>query len=109
EGKLKGVVFGGLGPSGNAATRLQILAVKGGPYAAGVLPEVQELFDRQARELDRRKREDLLHQIQKMLHDRTLFAPIWENGSSPRVEEPGLALIPFYPSSAPYEELPLKP
>ena len=113
EGKLKGVVFGGLGPSGNAATRLQILAVKGGPYAAGVLPEVQELFDRQARELDRRKREDLLHQIQKMLHDRTVFAPIWENGFirgvGPRVEEPGLALIPFYPYSAPYEELRLKP
>jgi len=113
EGKLKGVVFGGLGPAGNAATRLQILAVKGGPYAAGVMPEVQDLFDRQARELDRRKREDMLHQIQKVLHDRTVFAPIWENGFirgvGPRVEEPALALIPFYPYSAPYEDLRLKP
>ena len=92
--------------------RRQILAANG-PYAAGVLSEVQELFDRQARELDRRTREDLLHQIQKMLHDRTIFAPIWENGFirgvGPRVEEPGLALIPFYPYSAPYEELRLKP
>jgi peptide/nickel transport system substrate-binding protein len=113
EGKLKGVVFGGLGPAGNAATRLQILAVKGGPYAAGVMPEVQGLFERQARELDRRKREELLHQIQKVLHDRTVFAPIWENGFirgvGPRVEEPGLALIPFYPYAAPYEDLRLKP
>ena len=113
EGKLKGVLFGGLGPAGNAATRLQILAVKGGPYAAGVMPEVQDLFERQARELDRRKREDLLHQIQKLLHDRTVFAPIWENGFirgvGQRVEEPALALIPFYPYAAPYEDLRLKP
>jgi peptide/nickel transport system substrate-binding protein len=87
--------------------------VKGGPYAAGVMPEVQDLFDHQARELDRRKREDVLHQIQKLLHDRTVFAPIWENGFirgvGPRVEEPALALIPFYPYSAPYEDLRLKP
>jgi peptide/nickel transport system substrate-binding protein len=113
EGKLKGVVFGGLGPSGNAATRLQMLAVKGAPYAAGVVPEVQDLFERQARELDRRKREELLHQIQRILHDRTIFAPIWENGFirgvGPRVEEPALALIPFHPYSAPYEDVRLKP
>ena len=61
EGRLKGVVFGGLGPSGNAASRIQIVAVKGGAFAAGVVPEVQDLFERQARELDRRKREELLH------------------------------------------------
>ena len=113
EGKLKGVVFGGLGPAGNAATRLQILAVKGGPFTAGVLPEVQDLFERQARELDRRKREELLHQMQRLLHDRTVFAPIWENGFirgvGPRVDEPGLALIPYYPYSAPYEDVRLKP
>ncbi len=112
-GKLKGVVFGGLGPAGNAATRLQILAVKGGPYAAGVLPEVQDLFERQARELDRKKREALLHQIQRLLYERAVFAPVWENGFirgvGPRVEEAALALIPSYPYSAPYEEVRLKP
>jgi peptide/nickel transport system substrate-binding protein len=113
EGKLKGVVFGGVGPAGNAATRLQILAVKGGPFTAGVLPEVQDLFERQASELDRRKREELLHQMQRLLHDRTVFAPIWENGFirgvGARVDEPGLALIPYYPYSAPYEDVRLKP
>jgi peptide/nickel transport system substrate-binding protein len=112
DGKLKGVVFGGLGPGGNAATRLQILAVKGGPYAAGVLPEVQDLFERQARELDRRKREELLHQIQRLLYERAVFAPIWENGFirgvGPRVEEAALTLIPSYPYSAPYEDLRLR-
>jgi peptide/nickel transport system substrate-binding protein len=113
EGKLKGVVFGGLGPSGNAATRLQLLAVKGGAYAAGVVPEVQDLFERQSRELDKRKREELLHQIQRLLYDRSIFAPIWENGFirgvGPRVAEPALALIPFHPYSAPYEDVRLKP
>src|SRR6185503_15723442 len=100
EGKLKGVVFGGLGPAGNAASRLQILAVKGAPYAAGTLPEVQDLFERQARELDRKKREELLHQIQRLLSERAVYAPIWENGFirgvGPRVDEPALALIPYF-------------
>jgi peptide/nickel transport system substrate-binding protein len=113
QGKLKGLVFGGLGPAGNAATRLAILAVKGGPYAAGVLPEVQDLFERQAREPDRKKREQLLHQIQRTLHEKKIFAPIWENGFirgvGPRVEEPALALIPAFPYSAPYEDVRLKP
>ena len=113
QGKLKGLVFGGLGPAGNAATRLAILAVKGGPYAAGVLPEVQDLFERQARERDRKKREELLHQIQRILHEKKTFAPIWENGFirgvGPRVEEPALALIPAFPYSAPYEDVRLKP
>ncbi|HKZ06251.1 MAG TPA: ABC transporter substrate-binding protein, partial [Methylomirabilota bacterium] len=113
EGKLKGVVFGGLGPAGNAASRISILAVNGAPYAAGVLPEVQDLFHRQARERDPRRREELLHQIQRLLHERAIFAPIWENGFirgvGPRVEEPALSLIPYFPYSAPYEELRLKP
>jgi len=113
ESRLKGVVFGGLGPSGNAASRIQIVAVKGGAFAAGIVPEVQDLFERQARELDRRKREELLHQIQRVLHDKSVFAPIWENGFirgvGPRVAEPALALIPFHPYSAPYEDVRLKP
>ena len=113
QGKLKGLVFGGLGPAGNAATRLAIVAVKGGPYAAGVLPEVQDLYDRQARERDHKKREELLHQIQRILFEKKIFAPIWENGFirgvGPRAEEPALALIPSYPYSAPYEDVRLKP
>ena len=112
EKKLKGLVFGGLGAAGNAATRLQSLATRGGLYAAGVIPEVEDLFERQAREPDRRKREEMLHQIQRILHDRIVFAPIWENafirGVGPRVEEPALALIPYFPYSAPYEDVRLK-
>ena len=112
QGKLKGLVFGGLGPAGNAATRLAILAVKGGPYAAGVLPEVQDLFERQAREPDRKKREQMLRQIQQLIYDRVRFAAIydfiWPSGIGPRVEEPALMLIDPYPWSAPLEEVRLR-
>jgi peptide/nickel transport system substrate-binding protein len=110
--KLKGVVLGAQGAGGNAATRIEGLAVKGGMYNIGVIPEVEDLFSRQARELDRKKREELLHQIQKLLHDRVIYAPIWENGFirgvGPRVEEAALQLIPAFPYSAPSEELRLK-
>jgi len=112
EKKFKGLIFAGVGAAGNAATRIQNLATKGGLYAYGVVPEVEDLFERQGRELDRRKREELLHQIQRILHDRVVFAPIWDNafvrGVGPRVEEPALSLIPAYPYSAPYEEVRLK-
>ena len=112
EKKLHGVVLGAQGAGGNAATRIEGMATKNGIYASGVLPEVEDLFQRQARELDRKKREELLHQIQKILHDRMVYAPIWENGFirgvGPRVEEPGLALIPAFPYTAPFEEVRLK-
>ena len=76
------------------------------------MPEVEDLFQRQARELDRKKREELLHQIQRILHERVVFAPIWENAFirayGPRVEESALTLVPSYPYTAPYEELRLK-
>jgi peptide/nickel transport system substrate-binding protein len=112
EKKLRGVILGGTGAGGNAATRIELLATRGGRYAYGVVPEVEDLFQRQATELDRKKREELLHQIQRILHDRVVFAPIWENGFirgvGPKVDEPALTLIPSYPYSAPYEDVRLK-
>ena len=112
EKKLRGVVLGVQGAGGNAATRIEGVATRGGRYAYGVLPEVEDLFQRQAREVDRKKREELLHQIQKILHERVVFAPIWENGFirgvGPRVEEAALTLIPAFPYSAPCEDLRLK-
>ena len=112
EKKLRGIVLAPQGTGGNAATRVEPLATKNGIYAYGVLPEVEDLFQRQARELDRKKREELLHQIQRILSDRVVFAPIWENGFirgiGPRVEEAALSLIPAFPYSAPLEELRLK-
>jgi peptide/nickel transport system substrate-binding protein len=112
EKKLRGVLFGGLGPAGNAATRLEALVTKTGMYAHGVIPEVEDLFQRQAVELDRKKREEMVHQMQRILSERVVFAPLWENalirGVGPRVEEGGLTLIPAFPYSAPLEELKVK-
>jgi peptide/nickel transport system substrate-binding protein len=112
ERKLKGLVVGITGASGNAATRLEAYVSKGGIYAYGSLPEVEDLFQRQAREMDRKKREGLLHQIQKILHDRAMHAPIYELafiwGVGPRVEEPGADLIKGFAYSGPYEDVRLK-
>jgi peptide/nickel transport system substrate-binding protein len=109
---LKGIVLGAQGAGGNAATRIEGLATRNGTYAYGVLPEVEDLFQRQARELDKKKREEMLHQAQKILHDKVVFAPVWENGFirgvSAKVDEPALTLIPAFPYAAPLEELRLK-
>ena len=110
--KLKGVFVGATGSAGNASTRIESIATSRGTVAYGVLPDVEGLFQKQINEMDRKKREDMLHQIQRILHDRVVFAPIWEDGfiraSGPRVEESGLLLIPSFPYSAPLEDVRLK-
>ena len=112
ERKLKGVVVAISGTAGNAATRLEPYVTRSGIYAYGVLPEVEDLFQRQARELDRTKREALLHQIQRILHERVMHAPLYELGPlagvGPRVAEAGVGLIQGFPYSAPFEDIKLK-
>src|SRR5213593_2323693 len=112
EKRLKGVVMGLNGSGGNAATRLEAYVTTTGIYAYGVLPEVEDLFQRQVREIDRAKREALLHQIQRVLHERVIHVPIYElspmAGISARVEQAGVGLIPGHPYSAPYEDLQLR-
>ena len=112
EKKLHGLVVGITGAAGNAATRLEAYVTRGGIYTYGVIPEVEDLFQRQARELDRKKREALLNQIQKILHEQATHAPIYELaflwGVGPRVEEPGVDLIKGFAYSGPYEDLRLK-
>jgi peptide/nickel transport system substrate-binding protein len=54
----------------------------------------------------------LLHDLQRLVQERVLFAPIYEiaglNGVGPRVAESGLGLIPTYNWSGPYEDVQLK-
>ena len=113
EHKLKGVIMGLGAPAGNAATRIEVYVTKNGIYASGVVPEIEDLYQRQARELDRKKREALLHQIQQIMHDRVLHVPIYELaflwGVGPRVEEACVDWIKGFSYSAPYEDLKLKP
>jgi peptide/nickel transport system substrate-binding protein len=112
EKAFKHIVQGSSGAFGNAATRLEAFVVKGGTYAYGSDPELDALFQQQAGEIDRKKREAILHRMQQLVHERALFAPIWQlanhNGVGPRVAESGLGLIRGYPFPAPYEDLALK-
>ena len=112
EKKLKGLLIGATGAAGNAAARLEPFFTRSGIYAYGSLPEIDELFQRQAREQDRKAREALLHQIQRIVADQTLAAPIFQQafiwGVGPRVAEAGAGLIEGYPYAAPCEDLKLK-
>jgi peptide/nickel transport system substrate-binding protein len=112
ERKLKNVIIGITGAGGNAATRLEAYVSRNGIYTSGVMPDVEDLFQRQARETDVKKREALIHQIQQILRDRLTHIPIYELafiwGVGPRVEEPGVNLIRSYAYSAPLEDLRLK-
>ena len=110
--KLKGVCVCINAVYGNAASRLAQTVPADGAFAYGTYPDIDALYAKQATELDRRKRADLLRQIQTMLAERVRFAPIydyiWPSGIGPRVEEPALMLIDPYPWSAPLEDVRLK-
>jgi ABC-type transport system substrate-binding protein len=112
EKKLHGVILVITAAFGNAATRLEPYVTKNGIYAYGSLPEVDDLYVRQGRELDPKKREALLGQVQKTLHDQVVNIPIHELafiwGVGPRVDEGGADLIPGFAYSAPLEDLKLK-
>ncbi|MGH7331540.1 MAG: hypothetical protein ACREKS_02100, partial [Candidatus Rokuibacteriota bacterium] len=59
-----------------------------------------------------KRRVAMLHRIQQLIHEKAVYAPIWElaflNGYGPRVAESGLTLIAGHPYSSPYEDLKLK-
>jgi len=112
EKKLHGIILVITSVMGNAATRLEPYATKGGIYAYGSLPEIDDLFARQAREVDTKKREALVHQMQKAMTEHVLNVPIYDLafiwGVGPRVEVSGANMIPGFPYSAPFEDLKLK-
>jgi peptide/nickel transport system substrate-binding protein len=112
EKKLKNLAYSISGAFGNAAIRLETFVAAGGPFVYGSYPDIDGLIREQAAELDRKRREAALHRIQQLVHDKVMYAPIWELGfihaHGPRVEESGLGLITGWAFSAPYEDLRLK-
>jgi ABC-type transport system substrate-binding protein len=110
--KLSGVIMAASAGLGNASARLEAFVITTGTYAYGGYPEIDDLFRQQAQERDRKKREALLHQIQKIMHERVMHAPIFEpatlHGVGPRVEEPAIGLNPLLYFAAPYEDMRLK-
>jgi len=112
ERKFKNLMYASSAVFGNAATRIESFVVWGGMYVYGSYPDIDGLFREQVSELDRKRREAALHRIQQLVHDKAMFAPLWEPailiGVGPSVEDAGLGLIAGYPYSAPYEDVRLK-
>jgi peptide/nickel transport system substrate-binding protein len=109
---LQGVILAASGAIGSASTRLENYVVSWGEFAYGGYPDLDELFQQQARARDAKRREEILHTLQRLVYDRAMFAPIYEiaglNGVGPRVAESGLGLIPTYNWSGPYEDVRLR-
>src|SRR5207248_10616652 len=110
--KFKIRIMRGSAAFGNAATKLEAFAIKGGAYAYDSYPDIDALFQQQAVELDHKKREAILHKIQQLVHERVIAAPIWQlaalSGVGRRVGESTFGMIPGYPWTSPYEDITLK-
>jgi peptide/nickel transport system substrate-binding protein len=112
EKKLRGLVLQASAALGNAATRIETYVLSNGLYAYGGHADIDALFRQQSGERDRSKREALLLQIQRLMYERVMHAPIYEpatlHGIGPRVEEPAVGLNPLLYFAAPYEDMRLK-
>ena len=110
--KLKNIIQTASGAAGNAATRMDAFVAAGGTFTYGSYPDIEGLLREQAGENDPKRREASLQRIQQLIHEKAMYAPIWElaflNGYGPRVAESGLTLIAGHPYSSPYEDVKLK-
>jgi peptide/nickel transport system substrate-binding protein len=111
EKKIRGVFMTAVGNSGNAASRVESFIQSKGAYAYGGYPDIDDLFQQQARERDVKKREALLHKIQQLTIDRAMFAPIMDlralMGVGPKMADHTINLVPMsvWPS---YEDMKVK-
>jgi peptide/nickel transport system substrate-binding protein len=111
EKKLRGLFLVAAGNSGNAASRVEAFMYSRGSYAYGGYPDIDDLFQQQARERDVSRREALLHRIQQLTIDRVMFAPIMDlrglRGIGPRLADPAMDTMHLNPYPA-YEDIKLK-
>ena len=111
EKKLRDLVLTAVGASGNAATRVEAYIYSKGAYAYGGYPDLDALYQQQARERDPAQREALLQRIQQLTVERAMFAPIMDlrglMGVGPRVAEHTINSIPMHPFPS-YEDMTLK-
>jgi peptide/nickel transport system substrate-binding protein len=109
ERKLKPLIQGQVAAFGGAIARIERLMLPGGAFAAGSYPEIERLFQQQAKEPDRATREALVHRIQQLAYDRVMFVPIFQqaqlNGVGARVDQPAGIGIEHIPFALPYEDL----
>ena len=107
------IIQGASGAFGNAATRLEAFVVKGGAYAYGSYPEIDELFPQQADELDRAKaRRDPDKDAAARLREGDVCADLAARLSSAASgrgsANPSFGLIKGFVYTAPYEDITLK-
>lgn len=102
EKKLHGLVMPGSGISGNAATRVESFIYSKGSYAYGGYPDIDALFEQQAKERDTLTREALVHRLQALTIERVVFAPVYDlrdlMGIGHRVAEHMIHSVPLHPS-----------
>lgn len=79
--------------------------VSGGSYVYGGYQDLDDVARSQARELDRTKRGAMLQQVQRLMHERVMFGPIWRytflNGTGPGVADARFTAIAGFPYTAP--------
>jgi peptide/nickel transport system substrate-binding protein len=111
EKKLHGLFLTAAGNSGNAGSRVQEFIQSKGSYAYGGYPDIDDLFQQQARERDPKKREALLYKIQQLTIDRVMFAPVMDlralMGVGPRVTEHTITSVWMSPFPS-YEDMKIK-
>jgi len=109
--KLRGLFMTGSGNSGNAASRVEAFIQSKGPYAYGGYPDIDELFQKQAGERDRKQREAMLLKIQQLSIDRVMYAPVMDfralMGIGPRVTKHTITDVWMSPFPS-YEDVEIK-
>jgi hypothetical protein len=112
EKKIKGLIVTGTAQQGNAAARIGEFAVSTGHFASGGYADSDELFQQQAVLRDRKKRQEVLHEIQRRMHERVMFAPMMEvatlHAVGPKVLEAAIGVTPLTYFPAPYEDMRVK-
>ncbi|MGH8066924.1 MAG: ABC transporter substrate-binding protein [Candidatus Entotheonellia bacterium] len=109
EKKIKGLIVTGTAQQGNASARIGEFAVSRGHFASGGYPDIDELFQQQAVMPDQKKRQEVLHAIQRRMHERVMFAPMMEvatlHAVGPKVLEPAIGITPLTYFPTPYEDI----
>jgi peptide/nickel transport system substrate-binding protein len=109
EKKIKGLIVTGTAQQGNAAARIGEFAVSGGHFASGGYADIDALFQHQGGLPDRKKREEILHEIQRLMHERVMFAPMMEvatlHAVGPKVLQAAIGITPLTYFPTPYEDM----
>jgi peptide/nickel transport system substrate-binding protein len=107
-GKMKGGIFIDNPTSPTIGGRLSTL-FSGGSY--GNYPDIQSLWDRCRKEPDPKARKDLITQIQKLIHERTMWIPLTSTNSpaaiGPRVKGNPYKIQPLIWFTTPFEDIEL--